>query len=443
MRTFLRNLYEKGIEITSYFNQFVVHVVRLRMTDKVAIIVPDIEKATQSPVRKIQTKLEKRNVRNFLAIILGVLALTSLFFINWGVWVVNDMLIVNETNEIEANLVNYSKSVFGSFHDSKEKETETHFYPGQMRPLTENEEIEFVKRTNPIPNTMGEFMAKPSNKDNAIDLESLPMPSYNEYKKQISSTMDVDNLSDMLVQSFKNAQDQNDINKKMADIMTIADRHLGLEKEETVTEMDKTQPAAPLDKKFEEEKKDLDNQDVDAIMHVLGHIMDSMSSPDVLMLSLGSNPSSENNPEINRNPQPQPLPDVSMNMPLIPLFSPSRFVYKTDFIAVRPDMTNKTDQEMGSSQSQIISLNDDLMGKENSEDGWMTGFLSILFGDEMKDQKLLGSLEAEGIDKNPEEPGDKAFKSLLEMFGLTNDNESLNNEPQTQQPSVLMKWFGF
>lgn len=270
-------------------------------------------------------------------------------------------LAVNESHRIEKNIVQANISLGINLHDEAahsvddealESNFKGRFHSGQMRPLTDAETVEFEMKENAIPMTMGEFMAKPSNRHNAMDLDVFPFPSFEEHKKNIESLVDKSLFSNKFMESLNAAKTQKDIDHELEQLMKTADdqiaRTASLENktnniltklvEKTAFSLEAAKRDSKADLDVEMSKADqkfkrlsLEKQHADGLLNALGQVMEAMTDTDSVMLSLQHKteptPSNSASPmDVSNFARTPILSSLSFDSSNLSFFSPRRFV---------------------------------------------------------------------------------------------------------------------
>ena len=315
---------------------------------------------------------------------------------------------------------------------------EGRFYPGEMRPLTDDETVEFDKKNNPIPNKIGEFMTKPFNRDYAMDLDTVPFPSFEQHKNQLASVIDISSFSTQFLDSLKKAKDQGEVIKKLDSLVDKTDQSLAnVIKEESkiktvLSELGQKVNSGERGGKQDSVMKDVDEelhhltlekQESDSLIDLLGHTMEGMTNTDLVMVAVNSEHDPEG-PKVNQKPLDPSSAQISNAF-----FSPARFAQvhqesmgsfqrpDKDILTFSPTIATPVFQSQGTTEK---SWFEKLQAGATSEDGFFTGILSVFsfddyFGLEKKEKaKSLDSLEDEEHGKLLAEPGDKALKERID-----------------------------
>lgn len=429
-----------------------------------------LETRTVNENRKFEEKVVRANVTFAINVSGGDGGKNLLDFLNTGQGSTRSdhgklrALTDEETTEL-GNSMKDAENDHPKIHERDEDadgipDFEGRFYPGEMRPLTNDETVEFDKKNNPIPNTMGQFMAKPLNRDNAMDLDTVPFPSFEQHKNQFASVMDISNFSTQFLESLKKAKDQDEIMNKLDSLMDKTDQSLvKVNKEEskvkTVLSEQKVNSgeggkheSVMTDANEKLHRLTLEKQESDALIDFLGHIMEGMTNTDLVMVAVNS----EHDPEgskVDQKPLDPPSAQManaffsSDNFPFMPFFSPARFAQvhqestgpfkrpDKDVVTFSPTTAVPASQSQGTTEK---SWFEKLQEGTTSEDGFFTGIFSVFgfddyFGLEKKEKtKSLDSLEGKEHGKLLAEPGDKALKKRINEQEIQSNVTSQEDE---------------
>jgi hypothetical protein len=273
-----------------------------------------------------------------------------------------DHYFVKETQKIQQKIVSANISFGINLNQERPKVTapvqkqsvieeitasyfEGRFYPGQMRPLTDAESIEFDLQDNPIPNTMGEFMANPIHRHNAMDLD-LPFPTFDQHKKNVKSVIDTSRLSTTFLNSVKQARDAHEIDRKLDGLMKAADDQIAKTAilkhnanrlltrigkkapDKSLTEKSKSKQELDLDMMkadLELKKLSFQRQQTDGFLNALGHVMETLVDSGVVMVSIDPKPL-PNKSDTDEVEIPSVFSGISFDTSNFkPFFSPARF----------------------------------------------------------------------------------------------------------------------